>query len=90
MTSSTINNNLSSDYLESSLAMAGKPSTQNNSLSTFAQLLGSAASSSASSTATGDSSKTNSPNQMLQQMMASFKSNGLQSESTSFDPMSIA
>jgi hypothetical protein len=90
MTSSTINNNFSSGYLESALPASGRTSAPNNSLSTFAQLLGTSASSAASATATGDSSKTNSPNQMLQQLMSSFKSNGLQSEGSSFDPMSIA
>lgn len=91
MNSSTINNNnLSSDYLTSMLETSGnssKPGTE-NSLSTFAQLLGSAASSSASSTATGSSSNTNSPTQMMQQLMNSYRS-GLQNQAASLDPMSI-
>jgi len=95
MNSSTINNNLSSDYLTSMLENGGletsgnssKPGTE-NSLSTFAQLLGSAASSSASSTATGSSSNTNSPTQMMQQLMNSYRS-GLQNQAASLDPMSI-
>jgi len=90
MNTSTINN-LSSDYLTSMLETTGNSSksSTDNSLSTFAQLLGSAASSSASSTATGSSSNTHSPTEMLQQLMSSYNSTGLQNQATSLDPMAI-
>ncbi len=86
MTTSPINN-LSPSYFEATLATQ-KPSdasSRTGGLSTFAQLL----STSASSNAAGASSSTNSPNQMLNQLMTSFKNNGIQNEGSSLDPMSV-
>jgi hypothetical protein len=79
-------NSLSPSYFESMLATqrsSGSPSA--GGLSTFAQLLGS----STESTTAGGSSHTNSPNQMLNQLMASFKTAGTQNEVSGADPMSI-
>jgi hypothetical protein len=86
MSTSAINN-FSNSYLDTTLpsSKTSKASANAGGLSTFAQLL----SSSTSSTTAGGSSSTNSPTQMLNQLMASFKTNGIQNEGSSVDPMSI-
>ncbi len=86
MSTSAINNP-SNSYLDTTLPISNTPkaSANDGGLSTFAQLLNS----STSSTTAGGSSSTNSPTQMLNQLMASFKTNGIQNEGSSVDPMSI-
>ena len=93
MSTSAINNNSAyNSFFETNIASNGnnpKTSTSDTQLSTFAQLLGTSASSTASSNMTGNTSKTNSPNQMMTSLMASFKNEGIQNEGSSEDPMSI-
>jgi hypothetical protein len=79
-------NTLSPSYFESTLAtQKSAHSSSTGGLSTFAQLVGS----STESTTAGGSSHTNSPNQMLNQLMASFKTAGTENEGSGVDPMSI-
>ncbi len=80
-------NSLSSTYLQpsDSASQSSKNLAANGQLSTFAQLL----TSSATSTAAEATSSTNSPNQMLSQLMSSFQKNGVQNQGQTLDPLAI-